>query len=82
MGSAASARRTGSSPATSFRPPSSRRHLYSYVMNQNLPRGYPQLRPQMRWVFFFKGDLRTEPLEEQGFEPVHRGDALRIYRRG
>jgi hypothetical protein len=62
-------------------PLSSRRHLYSYVMLPNLPRGYPRLGPEIRWVFFFDNDLDAANLVAQGFEPAHRGQAVRIYRR-
>jgi hypothetical protein len=62
-------------------PLSSRRHLYSYVMNQNKPPGWPGLGPEIRWVFYFHNDLHAPSLVAQGFEPVHRGEALRIYRR-
>ncbi len=62
-------------------PLSSRRHLYSYVMDHNRPRGYPRLGPEIRWIFYFDNDLDPAKLVAQGFEPAHRGRAVRIYRR-
>ncbi len=62
-------------------PLSSRRHLYSYVMKPNLPRGFPRLGPEIRWAFYFDDDLDAANLVAQGFEPVHRGRSVRIYRR-
>src|SRR5262249_6295876 len=32
-------------------PLSSRRLLYSYIMDQNLPPGFPRLGPEFRWLF-------------------------------
>ena len=62
-------------------PLSSRRHLYSNVMDLNKPPGYPALGPEFRWAFLRKDDLPPEVLTGQGFEVVHRGDFLWIYRR-
>jgi hypothetical protein len=62
-------------------PLSSRRHLYSYIMEQNKPPGFPRLVPEIRWAFFFDGDLDTANLVAQGFEPAYCGWSVRIYRR-
>ena len=62
-------------------PLSSRRHLYSNVMDLNKPPGYPRLGPEFRWAFLRKDDLPPETLTDQGFEVVHRGDFVWIYRR-
>ena len=32
-------------------PLSSRRLIYSYVLDANLPKGFPQLGPEFRWLF-------------------------------
>ncbi|HWE38597.1 MAG TPA: DUF2079 domain-containing protein [Isosphaeraceae bacterium] len=63
-------------------PLSSRRILYSYVLTGNRPEGYPdRLGPEFRWVFILQGDLDPEVLRSQGFEAVHRGPSLAIFRR-
>jgi hypothetical protein len=63
-------------------PLSSRRRLFSYVLEQNRPKGYPHLDPEFRWVFFRKDDLAREILIDQGFTPVYDGSFLTIFRRG
>ena len=62
-------------------PLSSRRVLYSYILDRNKPRGYPRLGPEFRWVFLRQRDLPESALTGQGFELVHRGEFLRIFRR-
>ena len=63
-------------------PLSSRRLLWSYVLDANKPRGYPtRLEPSIRWAFLKRGDLPPNVLTDQGFEVVHRGPRFEIYRR-
>jgi len=62
-------------------PLSSRRRLYSYVMDTNLPPDFPQLGPDFHWLFI-RNDYRfLKVLLEQGFEVVYRGRYLTIARR-
>jgi Zn-dependent membrane protease YugP len=50
-------------------------------MDQNLPPGFPNLGPEIQWVFSRVGDrLDTEPTE-QGFRLVHDGPRIRVYHR-
>lgn len=62
-------------------PLSSRRHLYSYILEQNKPRGFPQLDPEFHWLFIRNGDFAAGTFEDQGFSVAHRGDFLLILRR-
>ncbi|MEO6811087.1 MAG: DUF2079 domain-containing protein [Isosphaeraceae bacterium] len=62
-------------------PLSSRRLLYSNVMDKNKPPGYPRLESVIRWVFILRDDPLAQSLSKQGFELVHTGSALRVYRR-
>lgn len=62
-------------------PLSSRRHLYSYVMTQNYPPGYPQLGPEVRWLFYRNRDRLPEGVEKQGFQAVYKGPEFRVLRR-
>jgi hypothetical protein len=63
-------------------PLSSRRELYSYILDANLPKGFPQLGPEFHWLFI-RNDYRfLKILLDQGFEVVHRGKYLTIARRG
>ena len=63
-------------------PLSSRRFLWSYVLDANQPKGYPgRLEPVVRWVFLKRGDLPVSVLTSQGFERVHRGPRFEVYRR-
>jgi len=63
-------------------PLSSRRQLYSYILDANLPKGFPQLGPEFHWLFI-RNDYRfLKILLDQGFEVVHRGKYLTIARRG
>jgi hypothetical protein len=64
-------------------PLSSRRVLYSYVMDQNKPTGYPTMPAEIRWAFF-KVDgraLAPELMQQQGFKSVYSGPRMRVYRR-
>jgi hypothetical protein len=63
-------------------PLSSRRSLYSYVLDANLPKGFPQLGPEFRWLFVRNDYPLLKSLLDQGFEVVHRGPSLTIARRG
>ena len=63
-------------------PLSSRRLLYSYVLDINRPRGYPYLDRRIRWVFLTKGGPPTDVLVEQGFWVVHESPGMKILRRG
>jgi Zn-dependent membrane protease YugP len=62
-------------------PLSSRRKIFSYVMAQNPPLGYPQLEADIAWIFQRKPDPWSETFLAQGFQVVHEGSDLRIYRR-
>jgi hypothetical protein len=62
-------------------PLSSRRLLYSNVMDKNKPPGYPRLEPLIRWAFVLRGESVTQVLLEQGFELVHSGPAIQVFRR-
>jgi len=63
-------------------PLSSRRQLYSYILDANLPKGFAQLGPEFHWLFI-RNDCRfLKVLLDQGFEVVHRGKYLTIARRG
>ena len=62
-------------------PLSSTTRLYSYILEQNKPKGFPQLGPEFRWVFIRRGDFASKTFEDQGFRIVHRGDFLTILRR-
>ncbi len=63
-------------------PLSSRRWLYSYIMDTNLPDEFPRLRPEFRWLFVRSDYPLLKVLLEQGFDVVHRGPYLTIARRG
>ncbi len=63
-------------------PLSSRRLLYSYVLDANRPKGYPyDLPDSIRWVFVKQNDILSQLLKEQGFEEVHRGSHIRVFHR-
>jgi hypothetical protein len=62
-------------------PLSSRRRLYSYILEQNKPRGFPQLGSEFRWVFVRKMDFDPMIFRGQGFEVVYTGEFLTIFRR-
>jgi hypothetical protein len=63
-------------------PLSSRRWLYSYVMEINLPKNFPLLGPEFHWLFVKNDYPHLKPLLDQGFEVVYRGQYLTIARRG
>jgi hypothetical protein len=62
-------------------PLSSRRRLYSYIMDVNLPKRFPELDPDFRWLFIRKGYPFLNRLLDQGFEVVYQGKYLTIARR-
>ncbi len=63
-------------------PLSSRKRLYSYILDPNKPKGYPyHLDRSIRWVFLRKPDLAPQILIDQGFEEVHDGPFLQVFRR-
>jgi hypothetical protein len=63
-------------------PLSSRRALYSYVMLPNLPKGFPTLAPEFRWLFVRNDFPYLKSLLEQDFQIIYRGKSLTIARRG
>lgn len=60
---------------------SSRRLLSSYILDQNKPIGFPILKPEYHWVFTRAKDIPESIWIDQGFELVHSGRGVRIYRR-
>ena len=63
-------------------PLSSRKSLYSHVMTVNEPKGYPNLGPEFRWVFWkTPGYGDVDRFVNQGFVVVHRGPSLIVLRR-
>ena len=62
-------------------PLSSRKRLFSYIMDQNKPPGFPQLGPEIQWVMIRNRDLDRRLFLDQGFELVHQGAFLTILRR-
>ncbi len=63
-------------------PLSSQRWLYSYILDANLPKGFPTLGPEFRWLFIRNDYSRLQSLLQQNFNVVHRGPVLTIARRG
>jgi hypothetical protein len=63
-------------------PLSSRRALYSYILDANLPAGFPHLGPEFQWLFVRSDYPLLKILLDQGFDVVHRGPYLTIARRG
>jgi Predicted membrane protein (DUF2079) len=62
-------------------PLSSRKNLFSYRMEQNKPKGFPQLGPEFQWIFIRNQELDPATLLDQGFDLMHKGDCLTILRR-
>jgi Zn-dependent membrane protease YugP len=60
-------------------PLSSRKRLFSYVMEQNYPPGYPQLGPEIQWAFYRRGDVAPQSVTDQGFRLVHDGPHLSVF---
>jgi hypothetical protein len=63
-------------------PLSSRRLIYGCEMDANLPRGFPQLGPEFRWIFVRNTNRFYNLLLQQGFEVVHKGKFVTVARRG
>ena len=63
-------------------PLSSRRQIYGCEMDANLPKGFPQLGPEFRWLFIRNANRFYNVLLQQGFEVVHKGKYVTIARRG
>ncbi len=62
-------------------PLSSRRRLYGYLVNWNLPLRYPKLDPGIRWLFVRNDYPLLKVLLDQGFAVVHEGEKLTVARR-
>ncbi len=62
-------------------PLSSRRRLFGYLINWNLPVRYPKLDPGIRWLFVRNDYPLLKVLLDQGFEVVHQGEKLTAARR-
>ena len=62
-------------------PLSSRRLLYSYIMDVNLPPGFPNLGPEFRWLFVRNDWSLLKSLLDQGFSVVYRGKHLTVAQR-
>lgn len=62
-------------------PLSTRRALYSYIMDANLPPGFPRLGPEFRWLFVKNDWPPLKSLLDQDFSVVHRGPRLTIAHR-
>jgi hypothetical protein len=62
-------------------PLSSRKQLYSYVMDQNLPKGFPTLGPEFRWLFVKNDYPLLGSLLDQGFQTVYTCRFLTVARR-
>ncbi len=62
-------------------PLSSRRQIYGCEMDANLPKGFPQLGPEFRWLFIRNQNRFYKAMLDQGFEVVHQGKNLTIAHR-
>ncbi|MHB1560193.1 MAG: DUF2079 domain-containing protein [Isosphaeraceae bacterium] len=62
-------------------PLSSRRRLYSYILDVNLPPGFPRPDPELHWLFVDNHWRWLKPMLDNGFDVVHRGPYLTIARR-
>jgi Predicted membrane protein (DUF2079) len=62
-------------------PLSSRRRLFSYILEQNKPKGFPRLGPEFSWAFIRTKDFDPTIFLDQGFEIVHHGPFVTIFRR-
>jgi hypothetical protein len=62
-------------------PLSSRRRLFSYILDSNKPEGFPRLGPELRWLFVRNDNPFLKVLLDQGFEVVHQGKFLTVARR-
>ena len=62
-------------------PLSSRKRLFSYVLEQHKPRGFPRLGPEFQWIFLRNKDLDPRVFLDQGFDVVYTGDFLTVLHR-
>ncbi len=62
-------------------PLSSRRHLYSYVMDANKPPNRPEIHRIVRWMFLDPGRFPPGPFEEIGYNRVYESRNLLILHR-
>jgi uncharacterized membrane protein len=62
-------------------PLSSRRRLYGNILDINLPRGFPNLGPEFRWLFVRNDWPWLKFFLDQGFDIVYRGRYLTIAHR-
>lgn len=62
-------------------PLSSRKSLYSHVMQVNEPKGYPRLGPEFEWIFWKVPGRDVRVFTDQGFDVVHRGPSLLVLHR-
>ena len=62
-------------------PLSCRKRLFSYVLEPNKPRGFPQLGPELQWIFLRNNSLDPLVFLDQGFHVVHQGDFLTVLHR-
>jgi hypothetical protein len=63
-------------------PLSSRREIYACELDANLPKGFPHLGPEFRWLFVRNSNRFYNLLLQQEFEVVHRGKYATVARRG
>jgi hypothetical protein len=62
-------------------PLSSRRHLYSYILDFNRPLQFPRLSSDIHWLFIRNDYPFLNLLVGQGFDVVHKGKYMTIARR-
>jgi Predicted membrane protein (DUF2079) len=62
-------------------PLSSRREIYACELDANLPKGFPHLGPEFRWLFVRNSNRFYNLLLQQDFEVVHRGKYATVARR-
>ena len=60
---------------------SSRRLIYGCELDANLPKGFPKLGPEFRWLFIRNANRFYKLLLNQGFDVVHHGKYVTIARR-
>jgi hypothetical protein len=62
-------------------PLSSRPLIYGCELDANLPKGFPQLGPEFRWLFIRNANRFYKPLLNQGFDVVYQGKHVTVARR-
>jgi Predicted membrane protein (DUF2079) len=62
-------------------PLSSRKRLFSYVLEQNKPAGFPRLGPEFHWIFTRNNDFDLRIFRDQGFDVVYTGRFVTVLRR-